>query len=155
MDRKLSQTEYVNRKTEKISATFIPEAEIMGFGKRFLTLYLYLKNINFIERFFCLVRDFFFKWKIHVHFVTTFYLATLKRSMGGRCRDEIFPKISLLLLYPLLHLQALTVLDIIFFPGNSSFLSNASVLDCISVLGSVLFYFLWTKCLLCSYYLLF
>lgn len=36
----------------------------------------------------------------------------------------------------------------------SLLLSNAFVLDCISVLGSVLSYFLWTKCLLCSYYLL-
>lgn len=60
MDRKLSQIEYVNRRTENISVTFIPEAEITRFGKRFLTLYFYLKNINFIERLFCLIRDLFY-----------------------------------------------------------------------------------------------
>lgn len=40
VDRKLPQTEYVNWKTENISVTFITEAEIAGFGKRFLTLYI-------------------------------------------------------------------------------------------------------------------
>lgn len=59
VDRKLSQTEYVNRRTENISVIFITEAEITGFGKRFLTLYLCLKNINLIERLFCLVTDIF------------------------------------------------------------------------------------------------
>lgn len=61
VDRKQHQSESVNRKTENISVPFITEAEITGFGKRFLTLYLYLKSINLIERLFYLVTDIFYE----------------------------------------------------------------------------------------------
>lgn len=85
--------EYVNSKTEDISATFVTEVEIMVFRKTFLILYQNIKSINRTERLFSLVmgifmKDLFYQNTVFGYFKEKHKVEDTERKTGYRNKKK-------------------------------------------------------------------